>query len=151
MGAERPFRQPVKCGASRIATDNPDVEPRAVVREFWSRIQARDWDGLAELLASDVVLEWPNELVRIRGRANVVEFNRTYPEGWSIEVLSLVAEGSTVVSEVRVPHPTAGPYYALTFLEVEDGLVTRGREYWVEERYEEPPPARAHLFEDMRP
>jgi ketosteroid isomerase-like protein len=41
-----------------------------------------------------------------------------------------------VVSEVRVPHPTVGPYYALSFFEVEDGRLTRGREYWVEERFE---------------
>ena len=127
------------------------MEPREVVSEFWSRIQARDWDGLGELLAPDVVLDWPNAHLRVCGRSNVVEFNRTYPEGWSIEVLRLVAEGATVVSEVRVPHPTVGPFYALTFLEIEDGLVTSGREYWVEERYEEPAPERAHFFEDMRP
>jgi ketosteroid isomerase-like protein len=131
--------------------DNPDVEPTEVVDQFWRRIQARDWDGLGELLAPDVVLEWPNAQLRIRGRANFVEFNRTYPEGWAIEVLRLVAEGPIVVSEVRVPHPTVGPYYALTFLEVEDGQVTRGREYWVKEAYEEPPPERAHFFEDARP
>ena len=89
--------------------DNPHVEPTEVVDQFWRRIQARDWDGLGELLAPDVVLEWPNAHLRIRGRANFVEFNRTYPEGWAIEVLRLVAEGPIVVSEVRVPHPTVGP------------------------------------------
>jgi limonene-1,2-epoxide hydrolase len=76
--------------------------------------------------------------VRIRGRTNFVDFERSYPEGWSIEVLRVVAEGSTVVSEVRVPHPTVGPHYALSFFEVEDGRLTRGREYWVEERFELP-------------
>ena len=30
-----------------------------------------------------------------------------------VEVLRIVAEGNTAVSEVRVPHPTVGPYYAL--------------------------------------
>jgi ketosteroid isomerase-like protein len=127
------------------------VEPGEVVAQFWSRIQARDWDGVGELLAPDFVLDWPSAQIRIRGRTNFVEFNRTYPEGWSIEVLRIVAEGATVVSEVRVPHPTVGVYYLTAFYEVEDGLVTRGREYWVEERYEEPAPERAHLFEDSRP
>jgi ketosteroid isomerase-like protein len=114
------------------------VEPSEVVAQLWRRIQARDWDAVGELLAEDFVLEWPHDLVRIRGRTNFVDFERSYPEGWSIEVLRVVAEGSTVVSEVRVPHPTVGPYYALSFFEVEDGRLTRGREYWVEERFELP-------------
>src|SRR4249920_3027247 len=102
-------------------TDNQAVEPSEVVAQLWSRIQARDWVGVGELLAEDFVLEWPHDLVRLRGRANFVEFNRSYPEGWSIEVLRIVAQGTTAVSEVRVPHPTVGPYYALSFLEVEGG------------------------------
>ena len=89
------------------------MESSDIVAELWRRIQARDWDAVGELLAEDFVLEWPNTQSRLRGRANFVEFNRSYPEGWSIEVLRIVAEGSTAVSEVRVPHPTVGPYYAL--------------------------------------
>jgi ketosteroid isomerase-like protein len=125
------------------------VEPSDVVAELWGRIQARDWDGVGELLAEDFVLEWPHDLVRLRGRENFVEFNRSYPEGWSIEVLRIAAEGSTVVSEVRVPHPTVGPYYALSFYEVDGGRITSAREYWVEEAYEEPAADRARWFERM--
>ena len=106
-----------------------------VVVQFWSRIQAGDWVGVRELPADDFVLEWPHDQVRIRGRANFVDFNRSYPEGWSIEVLRIVAEGSTVVSEVRVPHPTVGPYYALSFFEVDERRITSTREYWVAEAH----------------
>jgi hypothetical protein len=85
------------------------VEPSEVVARLWGRVQARDWVGVGDLLAEGFVLEWPHDLVRLRGRANFVEFNRSYPEGWSIEVLRIVAEGNAAVSEVRVPHPTVGP------------------------------------------
>src|SRR5437868_1236972 len=71
----------------KAVTDNRAVEPSEVVSKLWSQVQARDWIGVGALLAEDFVLEWPNGLVRLRGRANFVEFNRTYPEGWSIEVL----------------------------------------------------------------
>jgi ketosteroid isomerase-like protein len=125
------------------------VEPSEVVAQLWARVQARDWDGVGELLAEDFVLEWPHDLVRLRGRANFVEFNRSYPEGWSIEVLRIVAEGATVVSEVRVPHPTVGPYYALSFYEVNRGLITSAREYWVPEAYDEPTGDRARWLEPM--
>ncbi len=125
------------------------MEPGYVVSDLWRRIQARDWDAVGELLAEDFVLEWPHELVRIRGRTNFVEFNRSYPEGWSIEVLRVVTQGDTTASEVRVPHPVVGPYYAISFFEVDAGRLTRGREYWVEERYEKPAPERERWFEPM--
>ena len=125
------------------------MEPREIVAELWRRIQSRDWDAVGDLLADDFVLEWPNARVRIRGRANFVGFNRSYPEGWSIEVLRIVAAGNIAVSEVRVPYPTVGPHYALSFLEVEGGQLVRGREYWVEERYEKPAPDRARWFEPL--
>jgi len=135
-------------GNARYA-HNRTVGPSEIVAEFWRRIQSRDWDGVGDLLADDFVLEWPNARVRIRGRTNFVEFNRSYPEGWSIEVLRIVAAGNIAVSEVRVPHPTVGPHYALSFLEVDGGQLVRGREYWVEERYEKPATDRARWFEPL--
>jgi hypothetical protein len=48
-----------------------------------------------------------------------------------------------------VPHPEIGPHYVLSFLEIEAGLTKRGREYWVEERSEEPHPERARWFEQI--
>jgi len=112
-------------------------------------MEARDWEGVADLVAEDFVLEWPAERVQIRGRENFVGFNRTYPEGWSIEVLHVLAQGDTAVSELRVTHPAVGPFYAVSFLEVQDGRLARGREYWLEERYQEPAPERARWFENM--
>ena len=127
----------------------PD-DPKELVIELWRRIEARDWDGLGSLLADDFVLDWPHARARIQGRATYVDFNREYPEGWSIQMLRVVADGNVVVSEVRVPHPTVGPFYALSFFEVEGGLIRRGREYWVEER-EDLPPDRERWLRPMPP
>ena len=69
-------------------TDNQTVEPARVVEQLWSRVQARDWVGVGELLADDFVLEWPHDLVRLLGRANFVEFNRSIAacrEYWVME------------------------------------------------------------------
>ena len=125
------------------------MESAKVVEQLWSRMQARDWPGVGELLAEDFVLDWPQDLVRLRGRDEFVEFNRSYPEGWSIEVLRIVAQGDTAVSEVRVPHPTVGPHYALSFFEVDAGRIASCREYWVKEAYEEPVGERARWFEPV--
>ena len=125
------------------------MEPREVVAQLWVRIEARDWVGVGELLADDFILEWPHDLVRLRGAANFVDFNRGYPEGWSIDVRQIVAQGSTVASEVRVPHPTVGPHYALSFFKVKDGRITSCREYWVREAFEQPTAERSRWFEPI--
>jgi hypothetical protein len=125
------------------------VDAGELVAELWGRTQAREWDRIGELLSDDFVLEWPDARVRIRGRANFIEFNRAYPEGWSIEILRIVSNGRTAVSEVHVPHPTVGPHFAISFFEADGGQLKRGREYWLEERYQEPSPGRARWFEPM--
>lgn len=111
--------------------DSTDVtEPAAVVREFWARMQARDWTGLGALLADDLVVEWPVSAELIEGRADFVSVNAEYPEGWSIEVIRVVADGETVVSEVEVPHETVGVHRVVSLWTVREGRITTGREYW---------------------
>jgi limonene-1,2-epoxide hydrolase len=125
------------------------VEPRELVAAFWARIQARDWDGLRRLLADDFAVEWPDARLRIRGPENFVEFNRSYPEGWTIEVLGIVADGNTIVSEVRVPHTEQGINYVISILAVDGDRVAGGREYWLQEQEQEMPAERARFFEPL--
>jgi ketosteroid isomerase-like protein len=125
------------------------VDPHELVSRFWDRIQARDWEGLGDLLAEDFYVEWPDTRLRIRGRESFVEFNRTYPEGWTIEVLEIVAQGETVVSEVRVPHAEQGVYYVISIVTVDGDRLVCGREYWLHEHEEEQPAERARFFEPM--
>jgi ketosteroid isomerase-like protein len=125
------------------------VEPRDVVAAFWDRIQARDWDGLAHLLADDFTVDWPDTRLRIRGRENYVEFNRTYPEGWTIDNVAIVAEGGTVVSEVRIPHTEQGVYYVVSILRVDGEKLTGGREYWLQQHDEDFPTERDRFFEHI--
>ena len=106
------------------------MEPAAVVTAMWRAMQARDWAGVGELLAEDLVVEWPASAERIVGRDRFVGFNREYPEGWSIRVLRVVASGEEVVSEVEVPHVEAGVFRTAGFWTVRDGRIVHGREYW---------------------
>lgn len=108
------------------------MEPTEIVRGLWDRMQARDWTGVGDLLAEDVVVEWPVSGERIVGRRNYVAINAEYPEGWSIRVLRVIASGEEVVSEVEVPHETMGVHRVASFWTVRDGKITHGREYWSE-------------------
>jgi ketosteroid isomerase-like protein len=108
------------------------MDASTVVQRMWDRMQARDWLGVGALLADDVVVEWPVSAERILGRENFVKVNAEYPEGWSIRVLRVVAEGETVVSEVEVPHETMGVFRVASFWTVRDGVIVEGREYWTD-------------------
>jgi ketosteroid isomerase-like protein len=106
------------------------MQPSEVVRALWERIQARDWTGVSALLDGDVVVDWPVSSERISGRDNYVAVNRQYPEGWSIRVLRIVAEGDQVASEVEVPHSELGTFLVASFWTVTGGRIIRGTEYW---------------------
>lgn len=125
------------------------MEPKQVVLALWDRMQARDWTGLAELLAADLVVEWPVSAERIVGRANYVAVNAEYPEGWSIRVLRVVADGPAVVSEVEVPHESMGVHRAVSFWTVLDGRIVAGREYWTQPGTDPSPQWRAAYVQPL--
>ena len=125
------------------------MEHVEVVRQFWQRIDARDWPGLAALLAPDVVLELPVSGERVRGREGVVAVNAEYREGWSIRVLQLLDAGGQVVSEVEVPMAGVGVFRVASFTRVADDRVAHVREYWTQLGVEEPPAWRRRWSEPL--
>jgi ketosteroid isomerase-like protein len=108
------------------------MEPSQIVQAWWERIGARDWAGAGELLADDLVVEWPVSRERIVGRENFISVQAEYPEGWSIRVLRVLADGESIVSEVEVPHEEMGVFRAVSVWTVSDGVIVAGREYWTE-------------------
>lgn len=125
------------------------MEPSKVVQEFWDRMQARDWEGLGALLDDELVVEWPVSGERIVGRDHFVRVNAEYPEGWSIRVLRVVADGDSVVSEVEVPHETMGVHRVASFWTIERGRIVTGREYWTELGSDPSPEWRAAYVQRM--
>ena len=118
---------------------------RELIETFWKAMQANDWEGAAECLAPDVVIDWPCSGERILGRGDFVAVQADYPTGtgrWSFDVHRLLADGDTVVSEVTV---TDGEQSArvVAFSEIEDGQVSRQVEYWPAAY--DPPPGREGL------
>jgi ketosteroid isomerase-like protein len=125
------------------------MEPAEVIHALWERIQARDWPGAAELVADGAVIDWPVSSERIVGQANFIALNREYPEGWSIRVLRIVADGDQVVSEVEVPHQNHGVFRVASFWTVADGQIIRGTEYWTSLGADASPAWRAQYVEPL--
>ncbi len=106
---------------------------------LWDRIQARDWPALTSLLDPDLVVRWPATGEVFRGAGNFVSVQSDYPEGWSISVLRVMADGDQVVSEVEVPTISGPTFRVASFATVRDDLVVEATEYWVTVGAEEPP------------
>jgi hypothetical protein len=118
------------------------------VKRLWAAIQARDWQDAAAQLADDVVIDWPATGERIRGRDRYIELQRIYPEGWSIEVRTLIHDGGRVAVEVRVPHGDE-VFFCAAFYVIEEGMIARGMEHWSDGRPSSAPTWRAHLVEPL--
>jgi ketosteroid isomerase-like protein len=125
------------------------MQPAEVIHALWDRFQARDWSGAAELVADGAVIDWPVSSERIVGKANFIALNREYPEGWSIRVLRIVADGDQVVSEVEVPHQDLGVFRVASFWTVADGQIIRGTEYWTSLGADASPAWRAQYVEPL--
>ncbi|KOU62276.1 hypothetical protein ADK55_09065 [Streptomyces sp. WM4235] len=126
------------------------MEPLSVVARLWERIEARDWDGVAELIAEDAVIEWPVSGERIVGRANFIAVlsDDADTDEASVEVLRILADGDLVVSEVEIPQDHV-VYRAVSLWTVRDGEVVGAREYWTSPGQDPAPRWRAGYVEPL--
>ncbi|MFE5808800.1 nuclear transport factor 2 family protein [Streptomyces sp. NPDC056491] len=126
------------------------MEPLKVVARLWERIEARDWDGVAELIAEDAVIEWPVSGERIVGRANFIAVNSDdgYADERSVELLRILADGNLVVTEVEIPQDHV-VYRAVSLWTVRDGEIVGAREYWTSPGQDPAPRWRAGYVEPL--
>ncbi|WP_185910849.1 nuclear transport factor 2 family protein [Streptomyces sp. WAC07149] len=130
------------------------MEPLKVVARLWERIEARDWDGVAGLVAEDAVIEWPVSGERIVGRANFVAVLRDEEDDTggrsigSVEVLRILADGDLVVTEVEIPEDHV-LYRAVSLWTVRGGQVVGAREYWTSPGQDPAPRWRAVYVEPL--
>ncbi len=106
-------------------------EQATIVRSFFERMQARDWDGAGELLAPTLTIDFTETGERFEG-GNFLAMNRAYPEGWTIEVVETLAEGERVAAQVRVS-TAEEVFWCAGFYRVADQVIQSGTEHWVTE------------------
>lgn len=117
-----------------------------LVTEFWRLMATNDFDSVAQVLADDFVLEWPQSKERIRGAANFGRMNREYDAKgpWRFTVHRIVANDHEAVSDVSVTDSyTHGR--AISFFDIVNGKIARITEFWPDEFIA--PANRAHLVE----
>ncbi|MEQ1700845.1 MAG: nuclear transport factor 2 family protein [Ilumatobacteraceae bacterium] len=108
-----------------------------VVRALFERMQARNWAGAREVMAVDAVITYSATGEVFTG-ASFMAMNEAYPEGWTIEIVDILAAADRVAAQIRVPN--SGQIDWLSgFYTVADGRIVEGHEHWVTERAEPTP------------
>jgi hypothetical protein len=121
------------------------LDPRSRAEQFLTRLEARDWNGFAELLAPDVEYEIPQSGERIVGRDRYVQFNREYPGDWHLAPKVIVADEDGAAIWFDWTFGDGEHSDGVVFLQTAGAHITRITDFWPEPY--DPPPGRDHLVE----
>jgi hypothetical protein len=119
--------------------------PIDVVRSFWERMEARDWDDARALLADDLVVLWPATRERFEGADTFIALNQAYPGDRHISVQAVHADGRHVLAWVEVRVGDALSICAQRAV-VTDRLIRSSVELWVDEGELSAPACRAEVM-----
>jgi ketosteroid isomerase-like protein len=121
----------------RLTPTLDGMTPADVVRALYDRMQARDWASAAACMAPSARIQYTATGEQFTG-AGFMAMNEAYPEGWTIEVIDIVATGDRVAAQVRVPNGGQIDWVS-GFYTVTDGVIVEGTEHWVTDGLEPAP------------
>ena len=104
--------------------------PGYLAHQLANVIDARDWDGLASLLAPDCTVRYVHDGSRFTG-PEWVAFNAEYPGQWSFVAEGIVAAETRAVLRARVFNENA-IFHVAAFLTAADGLINEIVEVWAD-------------------
>ena len=125
-----------------------EATARAIIADHFATA-ASDQVRSAKCYADDVVLEFPQGLERIRGKANIIAFRSAYPATLEFAVHRTIGYGDLWVNEYRLRYDGGPPFNIVGIMELANGKVIRERIYFSEPW--EPPAWRAQWVEPMDP
>lgn len=102
-----------------------------LIRRYWECCEGRDWDAFGALLADDVVYRLPQTREVVYGRADYVEFNRTFPGDWHVRIDRIVGQPGSAVSWTTFTVDGVA-MTGLCFFTITDGLVAEIDDFWPE-------------------
>jgi hypothetical protein len=108
----------------------PGTDASDVLTQLWARIDARQWDQLADLLDPDATVRYVHT-GEVLDRAAFVRANADYPGRWLVDVEEIVSDGSTAAARARV-YDDEHTFYVASFAAVAGGRITGLTEVWTD-------------------
>ncbi len=106
--------------------------PQDVVRAFWTRVGGRDWEGARQLLDEHLVVLWPATKERFEGADTFLSMLRAFPDGWTVSVETVSAQGNDVLAWIEVPFDGQMSWCA-SRARVYQGQITAAIDLWTDE------------------
>src|SRR4029078_1296815 len=110
----------------------------------WDASDASDFGVEHEIYHDDAVLDYPQSGERIRGRLNIQESRSVQPNKKRFTVRRIIGSGNLWITEFVLTYDGI-PSYAVSIMELREGLVVNETQYFAE-RFD-PAPSRADLVE----
>jgi len=123
-----------------------DRTVRAALERHWEASDAGDFKVEHEIYREDAVLDYPQSGERIRGRHNIQQSRFVQPNKKRFTVRRMIGSGDLWVTEFGLTYD-AVPSYAVSIMELREGLVAHETQYFAD-RFD-PGPSRANLVERM--
>jgi hypothetical protein len=102
---------------------------RAALAHHWDASDGNDFDAEHEIYHEMAVLDYPQSGERIRGRRKIQESRHVQPNEKRFTVSRIVGAGDLWVSEIVITYDDK-PFYVVSIMEFEDGLVARETQYF---------------------
>jgi hypothetical protein len=123
-----------------------DRTVRAALERHWNASDAGDFKVEHEIYREDAVLDYPQSGEKIRGRHNIQESRFLQPNKKRFTVRRIIGSGGLWVTEFVLTYDDI-PSYAVSIMEVREGLVANETQYFADPF--EPAPSRAHVVEPL--
>src|SRR5438105_223263 len=123
-----------------------DQEIRAALDRHWAASDANDFEAEHRIYREDAVLEYPQSGERIRGRRNIRASRFAQPNQKRFTVRRILGAAELWVTEFVLTYD-GRPSYAVSIMELRDGLVHRETQYFSDAFA--PGPSRAEWAEKM--
>lgn len=121
-----------------------DRAVREALERHWTAADESNFDTEHKIYHEDAVLDYPQSGERIRGRKNIQESRRLQPNKKRFTIRRILGSDGLWISEFVLSYDGV-PSYAVSIMEVRNGLVLHETQYFADAF--EPSSTRAHLVE----
>lgn len=108
-----------------------DGKGREAAAALWRCFDEGRFRDALPLLSEEFEAHWPNTRERIVGRENFIGLNESYPGDSRCTVRRVEECDDTVVTITEIRNGDA-VLFAVSFFEVQDGLIVRAEEYFAD-------------------
>jgi hypothetical protein len=123
-----------------------DRTVKLALERHWHASDMSDFGVEHEIYHENAVLDYPQSGERIHGRQNIQESRRVQPNKKRFMVQRIIGTGDLWVTQFVLSYDSM-PSYAVSIMEIRDGLVAHETQYFGD-RFD-PAPSRAHLVERL--